>query len=128
MSASGVPVGAGTKLGVNHNAARPQARLFAASGTRLPVPAKKEPTDIAGTRPTASQPLTDPTATYVYGGEFIVTLTVSNGTLTGVDDDDVNVSGPPPPTPTPTPTPTPAPTGGLSHAAWRVRVHDPVLV
>jgi len=47
---------------------------------------------------------TTATHTYLYGGEWIVTLTVSNGTLTGVDHDDVNVIGPPPPSTTTTTT------------------------
>lgn len=46
---------------------------------------------------TPSQPLVGETAiathTYTFGGEFIVTLTVSNGTLSGTDHDDVKVSG-----------------------------------
>jgi PKD repeat protein len=66
---------------------------------------------------TPSQALGDGTAisthTYDFGGEYIVTLTVSNGTLSGTDSEDVHVTGSPPPTPTPTPTgtPTPTPTG-----------------
>ena len=68
---------------------------------------------------TPSQPLSDLTATathtYAFGGEYIVTLTVSNGTLSGTDHDDVKVTGPSPsPTPQPTGTPestaTPSPT------------------
>jgi hypothetical protein len=55
---------------------------------------------------TAGQALPDLTAvvthTYQYGGEYIVTLTVSNGTLTGTDQEDVDVIGPPPPTSTTT--------------------------
>ena len=34
--------------------------------------------------------------TYLYGGTYPVTLTVSNGTLTGTDHEDVDVTGPPP--------------------------------
>lgn len=40
------------------------------------------------------------THTYEYGGEYIVTLTVSNGTLSGTDQEDVDVTGPPPPSTT----------------------------
>jgi PKD repeat protein len=58
---------------------------------------------------TAGQALPDLTATvthtYVYGGEYIVTLTVSNGTLSGTDQEDVDVVGPPPPSTTTTSTP-----------------------
>jgi hypothetical protein len=49
---------------------------------------------------TPGQALPDLTAlvthTYEFGGEYIVTLTVSNGTLTGTDQEDVDVIGPPP--------------------------------
>ncbi len=59
---------------------------------------------------TAGQALPDLTATathtYEYGGEYIVTLTVSNGTLSGTDQEDVDVIGPPPPSSTTTSTTT----------------------
>ena len=57
---------------------------------------------------TPATPLPDLTATathtYDFGGSYVVTLTVSNGTLSGADHEDVDVTGPPPSTSTSTTT------------------------
>ena len=73
---------------------------------------------------TASTPLTELTAvvphTYESPGSYLVTLTVSNGSLSGTDHDDVEVSGSvpqPSDTPTFTPTATATPSAAASATA-----------